>query len=122
MPIAMVNSIRTLAPSQFGIQLRVKIIDWLVTVETTMNDETIEVSEYLVGDQSGCIMLKTNVKGCSNGQWLDIKNGYTQVVNGSLRLVVDNKSDISMVDTDTLTDHDIDTSYNASFIEFLVKH
>ncbi|ORZ01901.1 hypothetical protein BCR42DRAFT_201243 [Absidia repens] len=63
MPIAAINSIRTLAPGQHGIHLQVKMLERLVMVETVKNGVSIQVSEYLVGDKSGCIMLKTPAKG-----------------------------------------------------------
>ncbi|SAL99137.1 hypothetical protein [Absidia glauca] len=114
------NTINTLEPSQHGIQLFVKVLDWLVTIENEKNDVSLPMSEYLVGDKSGCIMFKVPVKGLQAGSWISVKNGYTQVVAGSLRLVVDTPDDIES--TDSINSEPVDTSNNLSFNEYLVKH
>ncbi|KAI8329227.1 hypothetical protein BC941DRAFT_518869 [Chlamydoabsidia padenii] len=120
MPIAAVNSINTVKPNQHGIHLCLKVLDWLVTMESVKNGVPIQMSEYLVGDQSGCIVLKVPIKGLESGTWINIKNGYTQVVAGSIRLVVDLDSDIEMATGDK--DDSINMSNNLSFIEYLVKY
>ncbi|CAO3616685.1 unnamed protein product [Cunninghamella echinulata] len=119
MPIGVVNSVSSLLPNQYGIHLRVKIIEWLVTVETTYNDKTVQVQEYLVGDHSGCVMLKTIAKDLDIGKWISLNNAYTQLIDGSLRLVLSDQKDIAICDD---SEDQVNTSNNVSFKNYVIKY
>ncbi|CAO3625303.1 unnamed protein product [Cunninghamella blakesleeana] len=103
------------------IHIKVKVIEWLVTVEATHNDKKVQVYEYIVGDSSGCIMLKTIDKDLVVGKWITLNNAYTQLINGSLRLVISHEKDI-VIHEESDDDKKVDTSNNVSFTNYVIKY
>ncbi|KAF7729354.1 hypothetical protein EC973_004610 [Apophysomyces ossiformis] len=82
------NKVASLHPDQWGVELVVKVVELLVSVETSdeLSGGSICVSEYVVGDETGCIIIKTT-SGLNIGKSVRIKNGYTEVLDGYMRLV-----------------------------------
>ncbi|KAI9490297.1 hypothetical protein BDB00DRAFT_838566 [Zychaea mexicana] len=84
MPAAHTITVDSLAPDQYGIDIAVKVVNAIVSVELNDGAKTVRVYEHLVGDATGCIILKSqqDLAGV-----IRITGGYTQVVDGYLRLV-----------------------------------
>ncbi|KAI8377918.1 uncharacterized protein BYT42DRAFT_614565 [Radiomyces spectabilis] len=88
MPTERTWTVEALEPDSYGIQLQVKVVELLVRMEADDGQgNTTSVYEYLVGDQTSSVVLQTT-KELPLHQVLRIQNAYTQVVEGSLRLVV----------------------------------
>ncbi|KAI7898223.1 uncharacterized protein BX663DRAFT_525635 [Cokeromyces recurvatus] len=80
-------TISTLTPNEFRINIKVKVIELLITLETKheKSNSMIIIHEYLVGDESGCIILNTKQELKIDSTYT-IKNGYTETIEGYLRL------------------------------------
>ncbi|KAI9244192.1 hypothetical protein BDA99DRAFT_311398 [Phascolomyces articulosus] len=59
MPAAHTVSVDSLAPDQYGIDIAVKVVHPIVSIELNDNGNKIHVYEHLVGDLTGCIILKS---------------------------------------------------------------
>lgn len=81
-------TISSLTPEQYGINLDVTVMHSIVSLQLNDGEKTIRVSEYLVGDTTGAIVLKTT-QDLQAGSRIQVHNGYTQVVDGYLRLIAD---------------------------------
>ena len=80
-------NIANITPKQFRIDLKVKIVELIVSLETKheQSGSTIHIYEYLVGDDTGCIILNTKSELQIDSVY-DIKQAYTETVEGYLRL------------------------------------
>ncbi|OAD07981.1 hypothetical protein MUCCIDRAFT_182304 [Mucor lusitanicus CBS 277.49] len=80
-------TISHLNPDQFRIDLQVQVVELIVSLETKheQSGATIHIYEYLVGDETGCIVLNTKSELQIDSVY-DIKHAYTETVEGYLRL------------------------------------
>ncbi|KAK4513739.1 uncharacterized protein ATC70_005745 [Mucor velutinosus] len=80
-------TIAHLNPDQFRIELRIQVIELIVSLETKheQSGAIIHIYEYIVGDETGCIVLNTKSELQIDSVY-DIKHAYTETVEGYLRL------------------------------------
>ncbi|KAL7309777.1 Small subunit processome complex component [Mucor circinelloides] len=110
-------NIASLNPDQFRIDLRVKVIELVVSLKTKheQSDVIIHIYEYLVGDDTGCIVLNTKSELQIDSVY-DIEHAYTETVEGYLRLYA---TDIELSSSNQLDG--INTQNNRSAILFARK-
>ncbi|ORX49465.1 hypothetical protein DM01DRAFT_1338138 [Hesseltinella vesiculosa] len=117
---AVEQCISQLRPNQHNVHLQVKVIDWMVSVDATVEGTKQVVSEYLVADHSGCVMLRvTSPTRYHKDNWLEITGMHTQVMESSIRLVVEKPDQIILL-ASAPTDAAVNTNNNISFIEYSV--
>ncbi|KAI8148901.1 hypothetical protein BJV82DRAFT_202113 [Fennellomyces sp. T-0311] len=106
-------AVDSLAPDQYGIDIAVKVLHPIVSVELNDGNKTIHVYEHLVGDATGCVIIKSeqDLAGV-----VRITGGYTQVVDGYLRLVVE--GDVESIPDNGIT---VLTKNNLSVTKFVRK-
>ncbi|KAG2217140.1 hypothetical protein INT45_004595 [Circinella minor] len=114
MPAVNTLTVHSLIPDQYGIDIVVKVVHPIVSVELDDNGKKVRVYEHLVGDATGCIILKSqqDLKGV-----IRIKKGYTQIIDGYLRLVVTNEN------MESISDNNVNVllQNNLSTIKFVRK-
>ncbi|KAL9547167.1 hypothetical protein MBANPS3_006310 [Mucor bainieri] len=105
-------TIAHLNPDQFRIDVRVQVVELIVSLETKheQSGAVIHIYEYLVGDETGCIVLNTKSELQIDSVY-DIKHAYTETVEGYLRLYA---TDIELASTECMDG--IDTQNNRSAI------
>ncbi|KAI8061193.1 hypothetical protein BC940DRAFT_337028 [Gongronella butleri] len=109
--------IRKLRPYKHNVVLTAKVVELMVTVEGKDIDSPC-VNEYLIADDSGCVMMRVTSKHViENGQWIRVINAYTDVVDASLRVAVDNDKQIFPIDTPA--NNAINLSNNVSLINYV---
>ncbi|CEP17376.1 hypothetical protein [Parasitella parasitica] len=54
-------TVASLTPDQFRIDLKAKIIELVISLETRheQSGSPVHIYEYLVGDETGCVILNT---------------------------------------------------------------
>ncbi|GAN08734.1 hypothetical protein MAM1_0220d08250 [Mucor ambiguus] len=105
-------TIAHLNPDQFRIDIRVQVVELIVSLETKheQSGNIIHIYEYLVGDETGCIVMNTKSELEIDSVY-DIKHAYTQTVEGYLRLYT---TDIELSSTKQMDS--INTQNNRSAI------
>jgi len=83
--------INTLKPSLRKVNVTVKVVDIGQPLSiTSRKDYTVHrVAEALVGDETGCVLLNLwddQINAFNKGDVIEIKNGYTSLFRGFLRL------------------------------------
>jgi hypothetical protein len=85
--------VKTLEPSQTARFVRAKVHAVENVIDTTRSDGVrIRVSEALVGDDSGCVILTArgdDVDIVKKGATIEVHNGRTEVFKEYMRLAVD---------------------------------
>lgn len=111
------TSITTLTPSTFRVHVVFKVIELMIASKTKHepSDSLITIFEYLVADESGCIILNTK-SALDTDKVYEITTGYTRVIEGSLRLYCDDVNPASKT-LDT-----VNTENNRSFIQLERKN
>ncbi|KAG0169142.1 hypothetical protein DFQ28_003885 [Apophysomyces sp. BC1034] len=92
----LVDKVASLQPDQRGIDMVVKVVELLVSVEAIDNqsNNAICVSEYLVSDGTGCVILKT-LSNLVTGKSIRVTNAYTEIVDGYIRLVTSGEKEVT---------------------------
>jgi replication factor A1 len=85
--------VEKLTPESRNVNIKVKVVKKTEPRETvSRNDGTKHrVSDVLVGDETGCVYLSLwddNIDKVSEGDIIEIKNGYLSLFRGSMRLNV----------------------------------
>jgi len=83
--------INTLKPSLRKVNVTVKVVDIGKPLSiTSKKDYSLHrVAEALVGDETGCVLLNLwddQINAFNKGDVIEIKNGYTSLFRGFLRL------------------------------------
>jgi len=83
--------VEELNPGSRGVDVRVKIVSKGEPRETVSRTDgtTHRVADILVGDETGCIYLTAwdeNIDKISEGETIQLKNGYVSLFRGSMRL------------------------------------
>jgi len=81
----------TLKPSLRKVNVTVKIVDIgkPLSITSRKNYTVHRVAEALVGDETGCVLLNLwddQINAFNKGDVIEIKNGYTSLFRGFLRL------------------------------------
>ncbi|KAI9472083.1 MAG: hypothetical protein EXX96DRAFT_622265 [Benjaminiella poitrasii] len=85
------SSIAELSPNEYQIEMPIKVIELLVVLESKheKSNSTITLYDYLVADDSGCIVLNTKQELTLDSAYI-LKHGHTEMIEGHLRLASDN--------------------------------
>lgn len=83
--------VEKLTPESRNVNIKVKVVKKGETRETVSRSDgsTHRVSDVLVGDETGCVYLSLwddNIEKVSEGDVIEIKNGYLSLFRGSMRL------------------------------------
>lgn len=101
----MLYTIRGLHETARGVDIRVRVISvGKIRSVTTKNGVPHKVADVLVGDRTGTISLTlwdTHVTLISEGDLIDITNGYVNKFKGWLRLNIGKYGNIEKVEDDT---------------------
>ena len=86
------ESLSVLTPRMRQFSIRVKVINVQVVVETKLGNSIIQVAEFMVADQSACILLKIKnewIEKLHVGKTYRIDNCWVEVFRGKMRIVTD---------------------------------
>ncbi|RCH94378.1 hypothetical protein CU098_005689 [Rhizopus stolonifer] len=100
-------SISTLKPDAFRCDLTAKVLEHVMTVSVKQadSDALLILNEYLIGDDSGCVVLNTK-----QDTVYDIKNAYTQATEGYLRVYAND------IETSSASLDKVNTENNKSLV------
>lgn len=92
----------SILPTSRGISIRVKVLDRLLALQHTgSNGEQITITEWTVGDQSGCISLRASgllSSALYAGMDATIVNASVDVVEGRMRVTLGVYSSVHLTD------------------------
>ncbi|KAI9323254.1 hypothetical protein BX666DRAFT_2021999 [Dichotomocladium elegans] len=109
-------TVSSLSPDRYGIDISVKILEPVMALTLRDGHKTVHVSEQLVGDTTGCIILKvTQDMSSFKDKTIYVRDAYTEVIDGFLRLVSDTVEPLPNVDID------VNTTNNLSLTKFVRK-
>ncbi len=97
--------VASLGPSARNVDVTVKVVEKVEDKEITSrkDGQTHRLAEYLVGDQSGSVVLSLwddSADSVQPGDYVHIQNGYTTVIRGHLRLNVGKYGTMEKVEGD----------------------
>ncbi len=107
--------VASLGPSTKNVDVTVKVVEVVEDKEITSRKDgrTHRLVEYLVGDESGSVILSLwddSAEAVQPGEYVHIENGYTTVIRGHLRLNVGKYGKMEKVDGDFEANTDINVS------------
>ncbi|KAI8062328.1 uncharacterized protein B0P05DRAFT_556545 [Gilbertella persicaria] len=104
-------SISTLKPDAFRCDLTAKVLEHVMTVSAKQadSDALLILNEYLIGDDSGCVVLNTK-QDLTIDTVYDIKNAYTQATEGYLRVYAND------IETSSASLDKVNTENNKSLV------
>ncbi|KAI8885310.1 hypothetical protein K501DRAFT_311668 [Backusella circina FSU 941] len=108
-------SLASLVPDSYGIETTAKITELLVSLETKDELKPITIYEYIIADDTGCIILNTQQQ-LEVDQVYTLKDGYTKLIEDNLRLYSNTLLPCPEYKMDS-----IDLHNNRSFISFHYK-
>ncbi|MBS7609729.1 hypothetical protein KEJ19_04045 [Candidatus Bathyarchaeota archaeon] len=91
--------VESLSPNSRGIDISVRVVS-KGAVRETMGGR--KVADALVGDETGCIFLtlwEDDIGRVNEGETITIKNGYTSLFRGSMRLNIGRYGSFSTAET-----------------------
>ena len=94
-----------LKPSLRNVNVTMKVVDIGEprSVTSRRNHSVHRVAEALVGDETGCVLLnlwEDQISAFTNGDVIEVKNGYTSLFRGSLRMNIGRQGTAEKVDRD----------------------
>eukprot|EP00128_Syssomonas_multiformis_P000774 Colp12_sorted_trinity150504_noHs@11398 len=114
-------SVADLRPEMYNFNIVVKVVRELMHVVAQLDlDSSVCYSEYLVGDKSGCIHLKTsNIKTnvIQVGETIILRNVGTEVIDGHLRIFVGRFSTVASAHETNLISF-VDDAANLSVLKY----
>lgn len=114
-------NVAELKPNMRSVDLTVKVvrIEGEREVTSRRDGKTHRLVEVLVGDETGTVVLSLwdgRADGVREGDVLRIKNGYTTVVRGHLRLSVGRYGSVEVVPPGEAGDMEVNEEVNVSEI------
>ena len=94
-----------LKPSLRNVNVTVKVVDiGEPRSVTSRKDASVHrVAEALIGDETGCVLLTLwddQISAFTNGDVIEVKNGYTSLFRGFLRMNIGRQGTAEKVDRD----------------------
>jgi replication factor A1 len=113
----------SLKPRLRNVNVTVKVVDVGVSrsVASRRDGSVHRVAEALVGDETGCVLLTLwddQTSAFNNGDVIEVKNGYTSLFRGFLRLNIGRRGAAEKVERETEevnTENNLSERMHASF-------
>ncbi|CAG8458152.1 10739_t:CDS:2 [Paraglomus occultum] len=116
------SPVSTLQPDQCQLNLCVKVITQIMLGEVSDNASwvKVKVAEFLVGDASGCVILKAIDEQISllvPQTTVLLQNARIEMYRGFMRLIVDNNANGAIIPVDEGPES-VNTDKNVSLVEY----